>query len=209
MSDRGASEASFERLRQEPFFEVVVDLVAGYLATAFDDPKSVAGEKWTLSCLPTTNEKAGMTRLFSLDVGPLEVVYVDQYTEDGETVDYRTVMVTSTSALVRQLGCPLDELLLRYPLLRFRPVEDASAGGDAVAIDWFLSDEAPTISSSRCHSTSPPSDLWQRCWPITPTARAPGPTTDGSRSMCSTRWKTMTEIPAIDVLFRMQVKSTR
>ncbi|MEE2057502.1 hypothetical protein [Rhodococcus artemisiae] len=141
MSDLGASEASFERLRQEPFFEVVVDLVAGYLATAFDDPESVAGEKWTLSCLPTTNEKAGMTRLFSLDVGPLEVLYVDRYTENGETVDYRTVMVTSISALVRQLGCPLDELLLRYPLLRFRPVEDASAGGDAVAIDWFLSDE--------------------------------------------------------------------
>lgn len=141
MSDPGTSEGSFERLRQDPFFEVVVDLVAGYLATAFTDPNSVAGEKWTLTCLPAHNEKAGMSRLFSLHVGPLEVLYIDQYTENGETVDYRTVMVTSTSALTRELGCRLDDLLLRYPLLRFRPVEDAAAGGDAVAIDWFLSDE--------------------------------------------------------------------
>ncbi len=163
MSERGQSEEDFARLREEPFFEVVVDLVAGYLATAFDDPGSAAGEKWTVTCLPAVDEKAGTARLFSLEVGLLEVLYVDQYTENGETVDYRTVMVTSTSALVRQLGCRLDELLLRYPLLRFRPVEDAAAGGDAVAIDWFLSDEAPTISSSRCRSTSPRSDLLQSC----------------------------------------------
>lgn len=141
MSDGSATEGSFERLRAEPFFEVVVDLVAGYLATAFDDPDSVAGEKWTLSCLPAVDAPSGATRLFSLGLGSLDVLYVDRYTENGETVDYHTVMVISTSALLRQLGRRLDELPVRYPLLRFRPVENAAAEGDAVAIDWFLSDE--------------------------------------------------------------------
>ncbi|WP_068154194.1 hypothetical protein [Rhodococcus phenolicus] len=141
-AERAATDTTFSRLRRDPFFDVVVDLVAGYLASAFDDPATGEGDRWTLTCLPSTGRTADHERLFALGVGPMEVLYIDRYTEGGETVDYRTVLVASKSALVDRTGWSLDELSLRYPLLKFRSDDDeAAAGGDAVVIDWFLSDE--------------------------------------------------------------------
>ncbi|WP_430335049.1 hypothetical protein [Rhodococcus sp. ACT016] len=136
-----ATEANFKLLQTEPFFEVVVDLVAGYLASAFDDPAAVEVDEWTLSCLPTTNKTAERERLFTLNVGPMEVLYVERYTENGETVDFRTVLYTSLSALMRRTRYSLDGLAMANPLLRFKETELASADGDGVLIDWFLSDE--------------------------------------------------------------------
>ena len=140
-AERAATDTTFSRLRRDPFFDVVVDLVAGYLASAFDDPAAGEGDRWTLTCLPSTGRTADHERLFALGVGPMEVLHIDRYTEGGETVDYRTVLVTSKSALVDRTGSSLDELSLRYPLLKFRSDDEATAGGDAVVIDWFLSDE--------------------------------------------------------------------
>lgn len=136
-----ASDENFELLRREPFFEVAVDLIAGYLASAFDDPASGEVDEWTLTCLPTTNKTAESERLFTLNIGPMEVLYVERYTENGETVDYRTVLYTSKSALMRRTGNSLDGLTMANPLLRFREPDLASADGDGVVIDWFLSDE--------------------------------------------------------------------
>ncbi|MGF7124789.1 hypothetical protein [Rhodococcus sp. BE178] len=136
-----ASDENFERLRQEPFFEVVVDLIAGYLSSAFDDAASGEVDKWTLTCLPTTNKTGESERLFTLNIGPMEVLYVERYTENGETVDYRTVLYTSLSELMRGTGYSLDGLTMANPLLRFRKTDLASADGDGVVIDWFLSDE--------------------------------------------------------------------
>lgn len=139
--DPAATQANFDLLKSDPFFEVVVDLVAGYLASAFDDPAACEVDQWTLSCLPTTNKTAERERLFTLAVGALEVLYVERYTENGETVDFRTVLFTSHSALMRSTGYSLDGLTMAHPLLRFRKTDDASADGDGVLIDWFLSDE--------------------------------------------------------------------
>ncbi|MFC9515771.1 hypothetical protein ACFTSD_08605 [Nocardiaceae bacterium NPDC056970] len=136
-----ATDASFKLLQTDPFFDVVVDLIAGYLASAFDDPAAVEVDGWTLSCLPTTNKTADRERLFTLNIGPMEVLYVERYTENGETVDFRTVLFTSLSALQRTTGYSLDGLTLANPLLRFKQTEHASADGDGVLIDWFLSDE--------------------------------------------------------------------
>ncbi|QBJ96649.1 hypothetical protein ERC79_12230 [Rhodococcus sp. ABRD24] len=136
-----ASDENFELLRQEPFFEVVVDLVAGYLASAFDDAASGEVDEWTLTCFPATNRTADSERLFTLNIGPMETLYVERYTDNGETVDYRTVLYTSLSALMRRTGYSLDGLTMANPLLRFRKTELASADGDGVVIDWFLSDE--------------------------------------------------------------------
>ena len=136
-----ASEANFKRLQADPFFDVVVDLIGGYLASAFDDPAAVEVDQWTLSCLPTTNQTAERERLFTLNIGPMEVLYVERYTEDDETVDFRTVLFTSLSALQRSTGYSLDGLALAKPLLRFKQTEHASADGDGVLIDFFLSDE--------------------------------------------------------------------
>ncbi|QCQ93138.1 hypothetical protein [Rhodococcus sp. SGAir0479] len=136
-----ATDANFELLQTDPFFDVVVDLIAGYLASAFDDPAGAEVDGWTLSCLPTTNKTPERQRLFTLNIGPMEVLYVERYTENGETVDFRTVLYTSLSALQRATGYSLDGLTLANPLLRFRKTELASADGDGVLIDWFLSDE--------------------------------------------------------------------
>lgn len=136
-----ATESNFALLQKEPFFEVVVDLIAGYLASAFDDPAACEVDEWTLSCLPATNKTAERERLFTLNVGPMEVLYVERYTENGETVDFRTVLYTSLSALMRRTGYSLDGLALANPLLRFKQTELAAADGDGVLIDWFLSDE--------------------------------------------------------------------
>ncbi|CAM2953971.1 Suppressor of fused protein SUFU [Prescottella defluvii] len=136
-----ATEANFKLLQTDPFFEVVVDLIAGYLASAFDDPASCEVDAWTLSCLPTTNKTAERERLFTLSIGPMEVLYVERYTENGETVDFRTVLYTSLSALMRSTGYSLDGLALANPLLRFKQTDLASAEGDGVLVDFFLSDE--------------------------------------------------------------------
>ncbi|MFZ2526622.1 MAG: hypothetical protein WAX14_03055 [Rhodococcus sp. (in: high G+C Gram-positive bacteria)] len=140
-AERAATDKSFTRLRTDPFFDVVVDLVAGYLASAFDDPATGEVDRWTLTCLPPTDRTADHERLFTLDIGPMEVLYVERYTEGSETVDYRTVLITSASALISRTGSSLDELSMRLPLLKFRSADHAAADGDAVVIDWFLSDE--------------------------------------------------------------------
>ncbi|MEE2032455.1 hypothetical protein [Rhodococcus chondri] len=139
--ERAATEESFALLRREPFFDVVVDLVAGYLSSAFVDPAAGEVDRWTLACLPETGRTPDSERLFTLAVGPVEVLYVDRFVEGGETVDYRTVLTTSESALTHRTGRSRDELALSHPLLRFHAAEDASADGDGVVIDWFLSDE--------------------------------------------------------------------
>ena len=136
-----ATQESFVLLSQDPFFDVVVDLVAGYLASAFDDPADHEVSGWTLTCLPSAGRTADHQRLFTLAIGPMEVLHVERYTEDGETVDYRTVLTTSTSALIQQTGSSLDQLSMRYPLLKFHDSDNAAAHGDAVVVDWFLSDD--------------------------------------------------------------------
>ncbi|MFC4604086.1 hypothetical protein [Rhodococcus kronopolitis] len=136
-----ASDENFAMLQQDPFFDVITDLISGYLADAFDDPAGGEVERWTLSALPSTNSSAERQRLFTLNVGPMEVLFVERFTEGGEIVDYRTVLYVSESALTAETGCTLDELALRTPLVRMQPTSMAFAEGDGVMLDWFLSDE--------------------------------------------------------------------
>lgn len=136
-----ASDENFATLQQDPFFDVVTDLISGYLADAFDDPAGGEVDRWTLSALPSTNSSAERQRLFTLNVGPMEVLFVERFTEGGEVVDYRTALYVSASALTAETGCSLDELALRAPLVRIQPTSMESAAGDGVLLDWFLSDE--------------------------------------------------------------------
>lgn len=136
-----ASDENFEELRQDPFFEVVVDLIADYLADAFDDPAGGEVDRWTLSALPATNRTAERHRLFTLNIGPMEVLYVERFIEDGEIVDYRVALYASGSALCAETSRTPDELTVRYPLLRVTSTDMAAADGDGVVIDWFVSDD--------------------------------------------------------------------
>ncbi|GGK40503.1 hypothetical protein [Nocardia camponoti] len=140
-TNASASEANFLALQQDPFFEPAADLIADYLTDAFDKPASGEVDRWTLSALPSTNRTAERERLFTLNVGPMEVLFVERFLEDGEIVDYRVALYVSASALTATTSRTIDELRNTLPLLRFEPSGLASADGDGVLIDWFVSDE--------------------------------------------------------------------
>ena len=99
-----AGDANFVELRQDPFFDPAMDLIADYLTDAFDDPAGGEVDRWTLSALPTTNKTAERERLFTLNVGPMEVLYVERFLEGGDVVDYHVAMYVSESALTAVLS---------------------------------------------------------------------------------------------------------
>ncbi|MEV0773384.1 hypothetical protein [Nocardia salmonicida] len=136
-----ARDANFVELQQDPFFDPAMDLIADYLTDAFDDPAGGEVDRWTLSALPTTNKTAERERLFTLNVGPMEVLYVERFLEGDDVVDYRVAMYVSESALTAAISCTLDQLRNMFPLLHFQPSDMASADGDGAVIDWFLSHE--------------------------------------------------------------------
>ncbi|WP_245545861.1 hypothetical protein [Nocardia higoensis] len=135
-----ASEENFAALQQDPFFDSAADLVADYLVAAFDDPADGEVERWTLSALPATNRTAGRERLFTLNIGPMEVLYVERLSKGG-VVDYRIAVYMSESALTGETSRTLDQLHDTFPLLRFRRTDMASADGDGIVVEWFHSDE--------------------------------------------------------------------
>lgn len=136
--DPAASDANFEELQRDPFFEVVTDLIGDCLGDAFDDPAGGEVDRWTLSALPATNHAADRHRLFTLAVGPAEVLHVERFLEDGDIVDYRVVLHLSASAMTDASGYALDRFTMRYPLLRFTP---STLDTDVVVVDWFVSDD--------------------------------------------------------------------
>lgn len=135
--DPAASDANFEELQRDPFFEVVTDLIGDCLGDAFDDPAGGEVDRWTLSALPSTNHSADRHRMFTLAIGPRDVLYVERFLEDGEIVDYRVVLALSASVLTERTGIAPGGLSARYPLLRFTP---SATGGDEVLVDWYVSD---------------------------------------------------------------------
>ncbi|WP_245663567.1 hypothetical protein [Nocardia inohanensis] len=145
-----ASDENFAELQQDPFFAPAADLIAGYLVDAFDDPASEELYRWTLSALPTTNKTAERERLFTLNLGPMEVLFVERFLDGKGVVDYRIAIYMTESALTEATSRTLDQLGNTLPLLRFHRTEMAAAGGDGVIVDWFLSDEGADNSSSVC-----------------------------------------------------------
>ncbi|WP_280493115.1 hypothetical protein [Nocardia asiatica] len=153
-----ASDENFAELQQDPFFDSAVDLIADYLADAFDDPASGEVDRWTLSALPATNRTAARQRLFTLNVGPMEVLYVERFLGSNGIVDYRIALYMSESALTGEILRTLDQLEITFPLLHFQRSGLASAGGDGIVVDWLLSDEGadeqffslPLAAAIRC-----------------------------------------------------------
>ncbi|MFD1814468.1 hypothetical protein [Rhodococcus gannanensis] len=135
--DPAASDTSFGELQRDPFFGVATDLIVDCLNDAFDDPAGGEVDRWTLSALPSTNHAADRHRMFTLAVGPTDVLYVERFLEDGEIVDYRVVLALSASVLTDRTGIAPGGLSARFPLLRFTPT---TTGGDDVLVDWFVSD---------------------------------------------------------------------
>ncbi|PPJ36387.1 hypothetical protein C5E45_20260 [Nocardia nova] len=135
-----ASDENFAALQQDPFFDPAADLIADYLADAFDDPVGGEVDRWTLSALPATNRTAERERLFTLNVGPMEVLYVERFRKGNDIVDYRIASYVSESALAEETSFALGQVESMFPLLHFQRTAMASAGGDGIVIEWRLSD---------------------------------------------------------------------
>ncbi|MGC0366841.1 hypothetical protein ABH922_004825 [Rhodococcus sp. 27YEA15] len=135
-----ASAGNFERLQRDPLFEELTDLIAEILTYAFDDPADVEIEKWTLSCLPSTNKSAGRRRLFTLNVGPMEVLSVECHLSRGQAIEHAMYIYLSSSALESHTGCSIEALNEKYDLLGITRSELASADGDGTVIECNIED---------------------------------------------------------------------
>ncbi|MEV0298543.1 hypothetical protein [Nocardia sp. NPDC050710] len=116
-------------------------MVAAYLSNAFDDPRAVELDRWTLTCFPTTNKSSTHQRLFTLNIGPMEVLYLAYELVDGQVVDWGLTVYVSRSALEAETGCQLVELDARNDLLSIRATSMASAEDDGAVITCWFGDE--------------------------------------------------------------------
>lgn len=138
VTTQAASQENFERLQLDPAFSDLAEVIAEVLRCAFDDPAAVEVERWTLSCLPATNKSAIRYRLFTLNVGPMEMLYVECELENGEPVDYWMSVYVSSSALESATGCSVEELDDRHCRIQIHRTSLSSADGDGVVISGSL-----------------------------------------------------------------------
>lgn len=135
-----ASVENFERLQRDPLFEDLAELIAEVLSYAFDAPADVEIEQWTISCLPSTNRSAERHRLFTLNIGPMEILSVECHLVGGKPIEHVMSVYVSSSALESQTGSSIEELDAKHDLVAIRRTELASADGDGTVIDCSLED---------------------------------------------------------------------
>ncbi|WP_016931476.1 hypothetical protein [Rhodococcus sp. R1101] len=135
-----ASEENFRRLeRDEEMFVGSIGLISAYLECAFPDPASEVVERWTLSCLPSTNRGS---RLFTLNIGPMEVLFVDRADASGDdlTAEFISLYV-SRSALEEESGTSIEALEQSATAVELIPSRLASADGDAIRLVAHAADD--------------------------------------------------------------------
>lgn len=150
-----ASEANFLRLQQnEDWYEASLDWIAAYLQMAFENPAAEEVGRWTLSCLPATN---GSARLFTLNIGPMEVLHLERPTLwADDTRTWRLSIYVSRSAFEQEMGRPIASLAEEFPGWRFVPSALASGDGDAVVIVVDLLDDTATARFDRIPESTVP-----------------------------------------------------
>lgn len=96
---------------------------------------------WGLTCMPATSAGKGRKRLYTLNVGQIEVAYVVSSTrpEEARLAGY---MVMSASELEVLTGASIDGLRRRYPALTFQQVGYSAAKGDDVTVGWSFDSES-------------------------------------------------------------------
>ncbi|APE10818.1 hypothetical protein ACFYRW_16880 [Rhodococcus pyridinivorans] len=136
-----ASEENFRRLeRDEEMFAGSIGLISAYLECAFPDPVAEEVEQWTLSCLPSTNRGA---RLFTLNIGPMEVLFVERADAVGDDLAAGFMsLYVSRSALEEESGTSIDAVAQSAAAVELVPSRLASADGDAIRLVADLADEA-------------------------------------------------------------------
>ena len=72
------SQARFEKISAHPECESIVEAIAIYLRGCVLFPRRTQGQFWSLSCLPNLKMTGGAKRLFTLNIGMLEVLYMNE-----------------------------------------------------------------------------------------------------------------------------------
>lgn len=116
-------------------FDASVGLISEYLALAFPDPSSHVVERWTLSCLPSTTRHS---RLFTLNIGPMEVLYVIRAYPASADLSAQYV---SRSALEEETGKSVEDLAHSMSAIEFVPSTLALGDGDALVVVVDLAHE--------------------------------------------------------------------
>lgn len=72
------SKSRFDNLSNHPEFEAIVEALATYLRGCTLFPQRTETQYWSLSCLPKLKLSGGYTRLLTLNMGMLEVFYINE-----------------------------------------------------------------------------------------------------------------------------------
>lgn len=99
------SKSRFDKLSSHPEFDAIADSLATYLRGCTMFPQRTETHYWSLSCLPQLKLSDGYTRLLTLNMGMLEVFYVN------EMPDGKLEVVAATDSTV--LPARMTKLALR------------------------------------------------------------------------------------------------
>ncbi|SUE16249.1 Uncharacterised protein [Rhodococcus gordoniae] len=105
----------------------------------FPDPAPEEVERWTLSCLPATNRGS---RLFTLNIGPMEVLFVDRADASGDDLTAGFIsLYVSRSVLEEEGGTSIEALEQSATAVELIPSQLVSADGDAIRLVAHAADD--------------------------------------------------------------------
>lgn len=87
-------------LGRHEYYSEVLEILAWYVSEAIPDPVRTAGQLWTLTCLPSTNQrvspvsKTRSRRLATLSCGNLESLFIEETTH-GDSVEVELLFNTT------------------------------------------------------------------------------------------------------------------
>ncbi|WP_235578951.1 MULTISPECIES: GIY-YIG nuclease family protein [unclassified Rhodococcus (in: high G+C Gram-positive bacteria)] len=119
-------------------------LVRDHLRSLLDHTlgdRSDVGVSWGLSLMPGTSAGKGKKRLYTLNVGQMEVAWAVRSTR-AEDPPLLGGVVVSASELEARAGESIAALEEKYPLLGFHRRGYAAAHGDDVTVDFAFDDAA-------------------------------------------------------------------
>jgi hypothetical protein len=135
-----ADEANSRRqrawqLQARPDWPTLLEVLARYVDQTIPAPISTAGQLWTLTALPGTGRRSGVHRLFTLNCGQMETLYLREVVVDGEAIIAASVNLLTTQEGFDAIAAALDAADAPWEA----SVGDYRAEPDAVAItieDW-------------------------------------------------------------------------
>lgn len=115
--------------------------LADLVHAALPDGRVDVGVHWGLTCMPSTGAGRGRKRLYTLNIGRIEVGYGIASTQSDEPALFGTIVV-SASELEERTEKSVAELKDEYDRLDFHQYGYVAAKGDDVSIRWGFDAES-------------------------------------------------------------------